>query len=300
MQHGPLLSCAVGDSYGQGYEYANENLQYNDLSRYVKHPRHPLSPGSYTDDTQMSTAIAECLLSDDDPWDKEHIVAAFFRAFKRDPRQGYSAKRPGETTPRFYEFLVRIESPEQFLAEIDPNSDKSGGAMRAGLVGLVPDLRRVVDMTAIQAGITHNTHAGLAGAFVAALTTHYFHYRIGPKADLGVWLNYNVPFYTDEDHPYSWSKPWIGKVKAKGFMAPHAAATAIQQHDSMSEILKACIAFSGDTDTVAAIAMTAASRSVEVRQDLPQVLVDTLENGPWGRDYLQALDKRLLAKFPSP
>jgi ADP-ribosylglycohydrolase len=56
-----LLELAIGDAYGAGFEFADAQTvrEKNDLSRYVKHPRHRIQPGSYTDDTQMSLAIAE-------------------------------------------------------------------------------------------------------------------------------------------------------------------------------------------------------------------------------------------------
>ncbi len=61
-----LLELAVGDAYGAGFEYADADTvaAKNDLSHYVRHPRHRISPGRYTDDTQMSLAIAEAILSD--------------------------------------------------------------------------------------------------------------------------------------------------------------------------------------------------------------------------------------------
>jgi len=58
-----LLELAIGDAYGAGFEYVDTKmiLPQNNLSGYVKHPRHHIQPGSYTDDTQMSLAIAEAL-----------------------------------------------------------------------------------------------------------------------------------------------------------------------------------------------------------------------------------------------
>jgi Zn-dependent protease with chaperone function len=50
-------------------------------------------------------------------------------------------------------------------------------------------------------------------------------------------------------------------------------------------------------DTVATIALAAASRSAEYVADLPGVLLEGLENGAYGRDYLAALDGRLAARF---
>ena len=58
-----LLELAIADAYGAGFEYANEAIANNDLSRYVEHPRFRLNPSSYTDDTQMSIAIAEVIVS---------------------------------------------------------------------------------------------------------------------------------------------------------------------------------------------------------------------------------------------
>lgn len=63
----------------------------------------------------------------------------------------------------------------------------------------------------------------------------------------------------------------------------------------MSALLRECVAFGGDVDTVAAIALGAASNSAEIIHDLPQHLIDTLENGPYGRDYIVELDRKLLA-----
>lgn len=44
-----------------------------------------------------------------------------------------------------------------------------------------------------------------------------------------------------------------------------------------------------------AIALAAASCSVEVVQDLPTHLIDGLENGTYGRDYLRQLDRQLMS-----
>jgi hypothetical protein len=91
-----------------------------------------------------------------------------------------------------------------------------------------------------------------------------------------------------------WARPWRGKVGSKGWMSVRAALTALRAGPSMSEILRASVAFTGDVDTVATIALAAASRSAEVGQDLPGVLRNGLEDGPFGRGYLEDLDARLL------
>ncbi len=77
-------------------------------------------------------------------------------------------------------------------------------------------------------------------------------------------------------------------------MSVRAAVTAVARNNPISDLLIDCIAFTGDVDTVATIAMAAASHSVEYEQDLPENLTLTLENGDFGRDYLTALDSQLI------
>jgi ADP-ribosylglycohydrolase len=63
----------------------------------------------------------------------------------------------------------------------------------------------------------------------------------------------------------------------------------------MSRLLQSCIKLGGDTDTVASIALGAAACCQEIEPDLPPALVAGLENGPFGRDYLENLDRGLLS-----
>lgn len=275
-----LLELAVGDAYGAGFEYVNRQLirQFNDLSGYHKHPRHSICAGCYTDDTQMTLAIAEAVVSGD-PWTSENLARRFVEVFKRDPREGYAG--------RFHAFLRRIEDGSQFLAEILPESDKSGAAMRACPIGVFPTVAEVLGRTTVQAKITHNTPDGIHAACAAALMAHYFIYDLGPKKSLGAFLEQHVTG--------DWTSAWHGKVRSKGWMSVKAAITAVEQHDTLTDLLRACIDYAGDVDTVATIALGAASCSREYAQDLPKNLVDDLENGAYGRDYLIELDASLMA-----
>src|SRR5262249_53467806 len=143
------------------------------------------------------------------------------------------------------------------------------------------------DRCRVQAALTHDTPDGIHAAQAAALSGHYFLYRLGPKGRLGEFLDGLVPG--------QWSVPWHGKVGAKGWMSVRAAVTAVTRNDSLTALLKDCIAFTGDVDTVATIALGAASCSDEYANDLAPALVSGLESGPYGRDYLIALDKQLLS-----
>jgi ADP-ribosylglycohydrolase len=275
-----LLELAVGDAYGAGFEYADNELvqRYNDLSGYVQHPRYQIKPGSYTDDTQMSLAIAETLVAGE-PWTPEVLAHRFVTTFKRDQREGYAG--------RFYQFLLQVQDGQQFLKNIVGTSDKSGAAMRAAPIGVLSTVEKVIEATTIQAAITHNTPDGINAAIAAALMSHYLIYQLGEKKKLGKFLDTHVSG--------EWSKPWRGAVRSKGWMSVLAAITAVIRNDSLSELLKDCIAFTGDVDTVAAIALAAASCSPEIAQDLPNHLIDGLENGTYGKDYLIDLDRQLMS-----
>jgi len=277
-----LLELAIGDAYGAGFEYAPQlATKFNNAERYTKHPRHETRPGEYTDDTQMSLAIAEALVSGE-RWTPLNLAARFVECFHRDPRTGYAGA--------FHAFLTETHTGEDFLRKIRPHSDKSGAAMRAGPLGILPTIGTVLEYARIQAAITHNTPDGIHAAQAAALMPHYFLYEHGPKKKLGQFLESQVPG--------NWNAYWPGKVKSKGWMSVTAAVTAVTECDSLVNLLKRCISFGGDVDTVATIAMAAASCSNEYDQTLPDTLVFGLECGEFGREYIVELDRKLMAMRP--
>src|SRR5262249_54941766 len=115
-----LLELAVGDAYGAGFEYTTSDVvrRHNTLADYIQHPRHDgIQPGMYTDDTQMSLAVAEAVVSGE-RWTPENIAARFVTAFQRDPRDGYARG--------FQAFLETVRDGRDFLARIRPDSEKSG------------------------------------------------------------------------------------------------------------------------------------------------------------------------------
>ena len=288
---GPLVAGAIGDSYGAGFEFTTQTfINQNNLMRdYVQHPKWDTLPGNYTDDTQMQMALAELMLNPKVIWNHYHIAAAFFEVFKRDPRKGYAGP--------FYEFLkgcTERDDFQRFLYNMRPHSQKVGGAMRAGVIGLIPDMDAVINLAMLQASVTHATKIGMESAVASALITHYFHYKVGPKGFLSDWL-------TDEGLDYSWGAPHLGRVariSRSGHVPVWDAVQVIMKHDSMTAILRDCVARGGDTDTCATIALTAASRSVEVEQNLSIDLINGLEDDEWGYSHLEKLDRALLKKFP--
>ena len=213
-----MLELAVGDAYGAGFEYIDEAAvrKFNDLSSYRKHEKYDIGNGRYTDDTQMSTAIAE-LLVEGKEWTQLNIANKFVECFKRDEREGYAG--------RFYQFLQEVKTGEEFLQRIHADSDKSGAAMRASPIGFLSDIDYVKKYSAIQSKLTHDTSLGINAAIASALMSHYFIYELGDKKDLGKFLESQV-------HG-NWNEPWIGKVGARGYMSVKAAITAIKEEKSL-------------------------------------------------------------------
>lgn len=280
-----LLELAIGDAYGAAYEYVSDFrvAEGNDGKTYRQHPTHlTVAPGTYTDDTQMSIAIVEAMLADE-PWTPLLLANSFVRCFRRDPRDGYAR--------RFQAFLEDTTTGREFLDNIQPWSERSGAAMRAAPIGLYPDIGEVLKRCRIQAVLTHNTNPGIYAAMASSLLTHFFAKLEGLKGDAGRFISRYVPG--------PWEYPYSGKVGMFGWQSAQAAITAVMKASSMTELLKMCIAFTGDVDTVASIAMPAASFCKEIEQDLSPSLFEGLENGAYGRDYIAGLDTQLREKFLS-
>lgn len=274
-----LVEIAVGDAYGAGFEFRNpvSVRARNNLTRYRRPALSIGSTGRYTDDTQMTIAVAEAILTGQS-LTPELLAHHFVEAFKRDPRVGYA--------PRFYQFLRSVDSGAEFLERIRPTSDRSGAAMRAGPIGLFDSVATVLEYAEIQAKVTHDTDPGVRSAQAAALMVHHFARRQGSPGELAAFVCGHV----DGD----WACPWRGRVSMAGIQCVRAAMSAVASTTSLSELLRRCVSFGGDVDTVAAIALAAASWSSAHEQDLPEHLVSGLEDGPYGREFLTRLDADLL------
>lgn len=295
-----LVEMAVGDSYGAAFEYAPPEFvrANNDPTKgYSVHPIHKREAGQYTDDTQMSLALAEFLLDayrapggPDSRLTTARLAHYFVNGFKRNPREGYAS--------RFYALLKSVRNGVDFLRLVQPHSDKSGGAMRAAACGFMKELSTAIDRAMWQASLTHATRAGMTAA--AAVAAGVWFCRTGMPLEC---LSDSL-----ENHFPGWQliEPWVGKVGSAGIYAVRAAITAIANNatmpasPSMTAILRDAVDFTGDVDTVAAIALGMVATSPFVVRDLPPVLYGGLENGKFGRDYLMEVDLLLEATFPMP
>lgn len=278
----------IGDSYGAGFEFKNAMLVYNDGKKYYDHPTHmasdrsgnSLKAGMYTDDTQMSIAVAETLLGDD--FSKEAFAENFVKCFKRDPRKGYASG--------FYHFLMEQTDGASFIKNIKPHSEKNGAAMRSVPLGLLPNVSSIKKVAEIQASLTHNTEHGINSSIIVGLMAYFFAHDVAPKDELTDWIK---SFYKD----YPFEKTWTKPVPCHGISTALAVHTVLMSTNSMNETLIKSVAFGGDTDSVASIACGIQSLNKNKINDISENLIDNCEQGNYGYDYCMNLDKQLKEKF---
>ena len=318
-----LVELGIADAYGSCFENtSNEFVKRNNDLNYEIHPRilrrYPedkqptlVPAGCYTDDTQMSIGVAEMMLDKDFDWyDKEAMSDKFLECFKRDERRGY--------TPYLFLTMMNSKTGKELLSKLGGKSDKSGAFMRSAPIGMYSNLDEVMEKAALNAMVTHDSWVGRNSAIGAAMMTHYFYHDLGPKKDLINWLREkhfgqtlraDKPFWvpSDDGNPANNGKgfgvevkPWKSdkRVRVHGWDCFEAALYAIEESESLSEILLCCVSLGGDSDTVAAVAVAAASCSKEIKQDIPRNLSEEFEDGPFGHKFLTDLDIRLMEAFP--
>ncbi len=299
-----LLRIAQADAYAAAVEYVDARTepallaQAGQLDRYLQHPTHlALLPGRYTDDTQMSIAVAEVLLqplatADGDAFTTDAFATAFYRCFARDPRPGYARG--------FQALLEKVTSAEELQATLVPRSDKNGAAMRSVPLGVLADPTVVVAVARRQAAITHDTPGGRDASAIVALLSHFALHDERPLAAALDFCVEHVPSAA------ALAAPWSGPVGVPsndrgglgvGMCTAWAAHTLLVEETSLVGMMRRLVAWGGDTDSVAAIAWGIASARLS-GEELPPFLEADLEvGGAYGARFLRALGAELMSRF---
>ncbi len=283
-----LATMAIGDAYGMRLEFIEHDcsLTKADLT-YIGHPTYKeYKAGHYTDDTQMSLANAELLLSGDTTFSDEEFIMSWLNAYQRDPREGYSRY--------MQEVMALSRTPDEFRSRL--NADRgftSGGAMRAGVFGLLPDVADVRILAEQQARITHNTPTGVNSAQAVALGVHYLHHG-GSRKDVAdfikdslssKWNSVRNGYTTDTNNGLNIVTQMLDVVSEPATLSQTLLNAA--NHAPVT-----------DTDTLCALSLQLASRDNGTLDDLPQTLRDTFEKSAFGLAHLQEIDEKLLKAFP--
>lgn len=277
-----LFEVAIGDAYGAGFEFApREKIdRLNTLAMFVPHEA-GIEAAHYTDDTQMSIAVCEVLLSGG-AMGSDAFADAFVRCYRRDPRKGYAKGLQG--------LFDQSSSGQHFRSLIRPASRRNGAAMRSVPLGLLESTSQVIEVSHAQAVVTHDTPEGILSSRVVALMVHYALYHDARMTELAQLIECETGFRLRDD--------WKDEVECDAIQTLHAVHTALIRHNSMSSLLRDCVNFSGDVDSVAAIAMGIAAVSLDYTDDIPDVLRQGLEAGPYGQKFLLQLDDALQERFP--
>jgi ADP-ribosyl-[dinitrogen reductase] hydrolase len=306
-----LLRIAQGDAYGMAREYVKSSEhpehvgQCLKFERYLAHPSyHKLPAGTYTDDTQMSSAIAEALIDSraiaevrgncEESLSYEGFAGYFFQAFKRDPRDGYSRE--------FQAILEEAKGVTHLRQLIIPNSTANGAAMRSVPIGVLSSPEQVCKIAAMQAMVTHATWGGINSAVSVALMSHFALYDRRDFKSMYHWCS-----NWSEAHQL-FREPWVGPVQENskdgkglgvGMNTAWAVQTLLEEEISLMGILKRCILWGGDTDSVAAIAWGIASCRYqdEVLPEFFEADLEKLNGSKYGPEFLKDLGKRLMEAY---
>jgi ADP-ribosyl-[dinitrogen reductase] hydrolase len=276
-----LKEIAIADAYAAGFEFSHKTKiqKHNNLSGYVPHDLYGFQ-AKYTDDTQMSIAIAELLLGRQ-AWTSENIASGFVACFKRDPRKGYSKG--------LYKLLSQVNTGFELLAAIKPISTRNGAAMRSVPLGYLGNKTKVVRYATEQAKVTHNTPIGISSSCAVALAAHLGLVLNGSISDIGKFLA--------AEGFSGWDFNWREEASVEAFETISAALTCLQLTRSTKELLSHCVELGGDTDSVAAIAIGLATCFAEYNNDLPKSLFNLLDEPLYGLDFLSTLDSNLKNHF---
>jgi ADP-ribosyl-[dinitrogen reductase] hydrolase len=302
-----LLRIAQGDAYGMAAEYCSrhpeepEAIELYEFKRYLPHPSyHKLPPGTYTDDTQMSIAVTNVLLCEtackrmglSTALTHEGFIAAFFNAFKRDERDGYSRG--------FQKLLEAAKSHEELRLSLKADSTKNGAAMRSVPLGVIRSLEELKHVAGLQAATTHATFEGINSSIAVALMSHFALYDRRGFSSMPGWLTNQLPLCE------KFREPWVGPVQSRCGHSPYdvglntawAVHTLLTTQTTLLGIMKQVLDWGGDTDSVASIAWGIAS--CRMREDVPEFFERDLEaktGSPYGPKYLRELGKQLMDDY---
>ncbi len=295
-----LLGIAIGDAFGLSYEGKSRV----EIEEKITTDEYRKGKCKYSDDTQMTIAVSELLLSDFE-FNEETLASNFVYAYRRDVRRGYSS-----TTKRI---LSDSYSGKGFLdrSAKRKNRKTNGSAMRALPIGLLKEVKGVANKAIINSMVSHTHPEAIKASVGIALTSHYFYYDLGEPINLIKYVTSNSKNICGECNSYLEKidkltvldfKVLFGTKSEKGLpcdalMTLGVVLYIVKNHyDNPLEALKQAVLIEGDVDSSASLVLGAVMIN-NTFEALPEFLLCDLENRKYGRDYLIQLGTRLSNKF---
>ena len=297
---GCLLGHAIGDAVGAPVEGMPATAIWYDMGGARKLVSDPtVEHLIYTDDTQMTIAVAEALIAAGQA-DEQALCDAFVANYE--PGRGY-----GQGARRIIEAMADGGDWRRLAATIFPGGSLgNGGAMRVAPIGLLfhDDLDHVAEQAAASARPTHLHPIGIDGARLVALAVaivvrdgvfdreRFYTELIGRAA--------TEEFRYQLERAARWTPSDPVGLFGSSLPADRSVVTAIACFAATPRdypaVLASAIALGDDTDTVAAIAggICGALNGVGV---VPRRLLERLEDGPKGRRHIESLALGLFDRY---
>jgi ADP-ribosylglycohydrolase len=300
-----LLEIAIGDAYGRSFEFnSNEFIkEFNiGLDYVLRNDDEEINLfGTYTDDTQMSIALAELLIDDNAGFDFNTIGKKFVKTYKRDPHGGYSKR----ILAAFAEASNHLQSGKKFFnaCQTDVLIHSNGSIMRSVPLGILPTEGHVIRAAQMQSLVTHCSHEASMGSQLIAITSHYFYYK-KHKGDFSVnaYLKYlgtqnMFEYYMICENAFYKHYKQYKTIPCDANITVGAVINTLFSCKTAQEILIYAISFSGDVDSIAAITLGIASLKDDIIMNFSKNLIINLENKKYGKNYLIDLDNIIFKKY---
>jgi poly(ADP-ribose) glycohydrolase ARH3 len=298
---GSMVGLAVGDAVGAPYEGLPSDLIFECFgSREALLSPPDVEVLRYTDDTQMAIGVAEVLCQCGEI--REELLTSAF-AENYEPHRGY-----GQGARQLIEAMAYGGDWRALAQNLFPGgSFGNGAAMRVAPVGLVfcHDLDRVAEQARLSALPTHLHPLGIEGAVLLAVAVAQ-----AATVEFAPASFYDTLQRYAHEEEFLWQLSVASQlvrgdsVRTLGnsLEAHRSVVTAIAcfttEPDSYPRAVSRAIALGNDTDTIAAMA-GAISGARLGSGAIPHEMLQKLENGPKGRDYLESLAVRLFRRWKS-
>ncbi len=284
-----LLAIAVGDSFGRPFEFNTEAFikKHNNTSYYHERTQKRLlntTKGRYTDDTQMTIALTEFVLSGLVP-SQANIMKYFMMAAQRDEVHGYTR---GMTA------LLKMKQTKKALDAIasKPSRQSNGCVMRAIPIGFINDPALVKHYSMMQCITTHPEADCIFATQFLALWIHYHVHNVYSVSDsIGAWFNEQLGFGS-YDRMWNYYNNNPGPIQVNAMQTVSFCLQAMYYYDTMKEILFKSVEVGGDVDSTASISMGMAV-AFGKENDLPQRLYHNIQNDAFGKNYILQLERTL-------
>lgn len=299
---GAILGCFLGDAFGSGFEGMNpEKARFHmeDLSKKFLR--------SYTDDTDMTLAVAESIIQSGEV-SPEDIARQF--SLSCDLTRGYAIG----TIKAVLALRAGLKWDEVGRIVFENGSFGNGAAMRVSPVGLFyhHDLESLRSAAMEQASITHVHPLGQWGAVMQAcsigLAVSQNPNGVFKKGQMitdlkeilwGGPIEYMKALNKIEEMVAQSKKfqpreiiQFLGNGVEAHFSVPSACYIAISYSPNFCDAIRTAISLGGDTDTIAGMVGAIVGAQVG-EKGLPVEWIERLEDGPRGRSFAKDLAGRL-------